>query len=418
MSCASDSIVDSAMNNDAMQAAISFIPAQQNITRATKLQDFQRYNFGVFGYKSTDAANPIIDNYLVGYHDATNKQGYYMTLKTQTTLGDKEEVIDGQSYWAYEHLGNADYTYNGTEGYIQASQTGMMSNEANQYMRYWDLAAPTTTFYAYTPYINGAKTATYNNTSKVLDIPDGALTDGYDHPSDYDYMWAAATVSKGEYGKDVQLLFHRLNAKVNLKFYEELEGYSVSIINLLEGKYNGIQATPAILKGSSYTAGQYYSKTGYSINFSSSVTSPKVTQKVGTTVSNKNPLEFAIPTDAPISTSKESATPSPTTYYALPKDNETGFTFHVSYVLTSTTGEKVVVKDATVFVPADKCNWQPNTAYTYIFKITENTNGSTDPVKDSSIDPTNPKVDPTKALFPIVFDCAQVEDWTPVDYEF
>lgn len=232
-------------------------------------------------------------------------------------------------------------------------------------------------------------------------------------------MWAAKTVAKDDYGKDVQLSFKRLNAKVNIKFYEVIEGYSIQIIDLKAGKYNGVQATPAkfSVTTSGYSAGEYYSAIGYQLDFSSSVTAPTITQTYGTTVTNTRPLIFKAPVETAIGETKSAASASPTTYYALPKNNDTGFTFHVSYELTSTTGEKIVVKNATVLVPSDKCNWKANTAYTYIFKITKDTNGSTDPDDDPTIDPTDPSVGTEQALFPIVFDGANVEDWTPEESE-
>ena len=296
-----------------------------------------------------------------------------------------------------------------------------MSNYANQYLRYWDEAAPTTTFYAYSPYINGngSGTVTFDNGTKVLTIPSQSLKDGYDQPQLYEYMWAAKTVAKDDYGKDVQLSFKRLNAKVNIKFYEVIEGYSIQIIDLKAGKYNDVQATPAkfSVTTSGYSAGEYYSAIGYQLDFSSSVTAPTITQTYGTTVTNTRPLIFKAPVETAIGETKSAASASPTTYYALPKNNDTGFTFHVSYELTSTTGEKIVVKNATVLVPSDKCNWKANTAYTYIFKITKDTNGSTDPDDDPTIDPTDPSVGTEQALFPIVFDGANVEDWTPEESE-
>lgn len=415
-SCANeDLVVDNSLKADKQQKGMCFSSSIKHITKAApaKLQDFKRYNFGVFGYKSTDPTYPVIENYLVGYNDDANKRGYYMTTDSQTTLGDKTETVDGQSYWSYEKLGYADYTYAGEDGYIKASETSLMSNYANQYLRYWDEAAPNTTFYAYSPYINGSGTVTFDNGTKVLTIPSQSLKDGYDQPQLYEYMWAAKTVAKDDYGKDVQLSFKRLNAKVNIKFWEDIEGYSIQIIDLKEGTYNGVQAAAAIYSGSAYSAGEYYSETGYSIDFSTSVISPVITETPGTTVNNLRPLVFKVPVETAIGTDKASASASPTTYFALPKNNTTGFTFHVSYELTSTTGEKIIVRNASVFVPSDKCNWKANNAYTYVFRITKNSNGSTDSDDDPSIDPTDPDVGSEKALYPIIFDGANVEDWTP-----
>ena len=415
ISCANEDIITNTGDvGSGKHQVMCFSSSLRNITRARMpLQDIERYNFGIFGYKSTDADHPVINNYLVGYNDDTHKRGYYMTLDKQTTLGDKAENVDGQSYWSYEKLGYLDYTYSGDDGYIKASEKSLMSNIDNQYLRYWDYAAPTTTFYAYSPYINGSGTATYDNSTKVMTIPANSLKDGYDLTGTYEYMWAAATVAKVDYAKDVKLSFKRLNAKVNIKFWEDIEGYSIQIIDLNEGTYSGVQAAAAIYSGSAYSAGEYYSTTGYQIDFSSSVASPDITQTLGTTVNNTRPLVFKVPAETAIGTDKASASASPTTYFALPKNNTTGFTFHVSYELTSTTGEKIIVKNATVFVPSDKCNWKANNAYTYVFRITKNSNGSTDPDDDSSIDPTDPNVGSEKALYPIVFDGANVEDWNP-----
>ena len=51
----------------------------------------------------------------------------------------------------------------------------------------------------------------------------------------------------------------------------------------------------------------------------------------------------------------------------------------IDYKLTATdgTGEVINVKGATATVPAKYTEWKPGYAYTYIFKISQNTNGST-----------------------------------------
>lgn len=411
--CTSDEVVDISQNAALADKPISFRLERKNIVRAnSKFQDKGHYNFGVFGYKSTDTTNPIMANYLVGYNSPSGGKGYYMTIEEQTTLGDASESIDGESYWAYEKLGSSDYTYTGNGGYYTSSQTQYMSNIDHQYLHYWDKNAATTTFYAYAPYINGDKTATFDPATRVLTIPDGSLHDGYDDLTAYEYMFAAREVSKVDYGHDIELAFKRLSAKVNIKFYETIDGYSARILDLNGTAIPDVQATPAIVNDGNYTAGQYYQTSGFSVNMSN-VSSPTLTQLSGQTATNTRPLVFAEPTEEEIGTSRETATASPTTYFAIPKNNSTGFTFHVSYELTSTTGEKIVVKNATAHVPADKCNWLSNTAYTYIFRISRDTNGSTDPDDDSKIDPTDPSINKDKALFPIVFDTATILDWVP-----
>ena len=82
-------------------------------------------------------------------------------------------------------------------------------------------------------------------------------------------------------------------------------------------------------------------------------------------------------------------------------------------------GETITVHDARVFVPASVTSggtttciaaWQPNTIYYYTFKITKDATGTTDP-NDDDISISDPKVPDTKALYPIVFDGATIENY-------
>lgn len=446
-SCASDELVDvSIPNAGSTHSDIRFTTNQKNITRAwTELQKAGHYNFGVFAYKNTDLVNPVMPNYLVGYCDGAN--GYDQNVGS--TWGDQEGQVDGQSWWAYEGLGSAEY--NGT--YAGAALTdAFTSNNANQYLKYWDNSAATTAFYAYAPYINnGVKsTVTYvdgtaqsatGNDTYVMCFPDGTIEAGMDNPALSEYMYAYNKVPKSEYGHDVPLQFQRLNAKVNIKFWEDVPGYKVRILDLQEGTYAGVQAAASIKDGSTpdfgYKGGKFYKKNGVKISFAGAT--PAMKQFVGTVQTNSEPLVFAAPTDAQIGENRYAASASASTYYAIPKgqggnllagtstdfsdagaaeDGDfalTGFTFHVSYELTAEdTGEKIVVNNATVHVPCDYANWKPNTHYTYIFKITKNSNGSTDdPTQPGgpTIDPTDPEVPVTPALYPIVFDNCTVVDW-------
>ena len=85
----------------------------------------------------------------------------------------------------------------------------------------------------------------------------------------------------------------------------------------------------------------------------------------------------------------------------LPQEATKDMQIKVDYQLTSTDGsnETIDVKGATVSVGKDKINWEINHSYTYIFKISVNTNGTTG--GEGS----------TVGLYPITFD-AVVEDFT------
>ena len=444
-SCSSDFDLSEGGGNAGGSDVIGFQMRTGNTSRATTgLQSAGHYNFGVFGYKKNDKVNPIMGNYLVGYFDA---KGYQP--RTGSTVGDQPGVADGTSYWMYEKMGYGQF--NGTyAGETVNPNTPYASNNEGQYLRYWDKSADHTCFYAYAPYVNtGAtgKTVTYvdgtpkesSNDTYVLTIPNGTIKHGFDDPSTYEFMYASAKVLVGDYGHDVSLKFNRLNAKVNIKFWEDIEGYSVRLIDLTPAY--GVAATPSIKEDGQgsygYKLGKIYTKNGVKIQFNADAEFQNLKQYAGETTSD--PLNFKTPTASLIGENRVMATPSPSTYYAIPKGSganvladgelnytasgsapatelaQTGLTFHVSYELISTTGEKITVTDATVHVPKDYCNWEANKHYTYIFRITKNSNGSTGTTTPK---PEDPEVPTVNALYPIVFDNCVVEDWATEDSEW
>ena len=93
-------------------------------------------------------------------------------------------------------------------------------------------------------------------------------------------------------------------------------------------------------------------------------------------------------------------------FYQLtfPVDDSHPLTLRVDYTLISTdgSGETITVHGAKAVVPSTYTKWQPNYAYTYIFKISDNTNGTTDYA--------------TEGLTAITFD-AVVADFTDVSGE-
>ncbi|MCI6105196.1 MAG: hypothetical protein MR693_08945 [Bacteroidales bacterium] len=449
VNCSSDFDFSEGQGGGGVSDVIGFQVQGRNSIKRGTLQGANHYNFGVFAYKSTDQTNNIMDNYLVGYFDDADAY-----TKSGSTTDDKPGQVDGKSNWMYEGMGWAQFhgTYAGEN---VAKDTKYASNNEYQYLRYWDNSAESTCFYAYVPYLNkGAVGATVSyvdgtakgdaaNTDKyVMTFPNGTIKHGYDDEQAYEYMYASTKVGKANYGHDVQLEFKRLNAKVNIKFWEDIPGYSVHMIDLgnVAGHDWTISAVPSIKKTGQgtygYKLGAIYTENGIKIKFNTDATVNETKQYQGTTTDK--PLEFKTPTAATIGESRIEATLSPTTYFAIPKykttpvlsntaanyDNHgtlntdlasTGLTFHVSYELISTTGEKITVKDATVHVPANYCEWRENTRYTYIFKITTNSNGTTG---SETPKPTDPSVPTEMALYPIVFDNCTVEEWKDNESEW
>lgn len=87
------------------------------------------------------------------------------------------------------------------------------------------------------------------------------------------------------------------------------------------------------------------------------------------------------------------------TYVFPMEENGNALHLKVNYKLTSTdgSGETIYVSGANAVVPANFAQWMANYAYTYLFKISDNTNGS-----------TNPGSGP-EGLYPITFDAVVVD---------
>ena len=416
-SCSNDTELGS-NNAENKQNVIGFEVLNKNSIKTkageNSLEANGHYNFGVFAYKniSGSSSQQVMNNYLVGYKGIN--VGYNLTDANQTTLS--------SSNWAYEKLGSSEYTYDGSEGYYTKNNTFYMSNNANQYLKYWDKSSESVDFYAYAPYINGNQTATFAPDTKKMTIGNDGIKDGYDDRSKHEFMYANTTVAKANYDKKVQLAFKRISAKMQIKFYEDIAGYKVQILNLKEDNTSGVCAAPAIAptgEGTTYTYGTLYHSAGATIDFSSANPSLSLTGNTKFTRESTNGecLRFNVPTANSIGTDKNNASPSSTTYYLIPiNQDNTGLTFHVTYKLTAEdTRETIIVRNATVHVPYSACNWTSNNSYTYIFKITKNSTGTTE--SNPTIDPSDPNPSTDKALYPIIFDECTIENWTEVDSE-
>lgn len=423
-SCSSDELVNkSAASNE---APIAFSVEKKNMTRATTEQNLEatgHYNFGVWAYKYGTGltTQQVMGNYLVGYSNG-NGLGYD---KTNSTTWDASAgtLKDHTSPWFYENLGNTEYTYDGTAGYYTKDQKAYMSAKENQYLRYWDLAYTTTNFYAYAPY--KASGVTFDETTKKITVDHAAQKAGYDDASLDEFMYAGASSTNADQ-KDVTLQFKHLGAQVNLRFYESVRGYKVEIIDVTTSG-TGIQATPATTDGTTYTKANYYTECGATIDYST-VTNPTATVDHNGAATTQDNLIFKIPNSGLTSYNGYNVIPesiddptnqtyasSPTTYYPVAQgDSEVGFTFHVSYkLIAEDNDEEITVNDARVYVPAKSGSefiaaWQPNTKYTYTFKITKNSTGSTDPTYP---DVDDPKVPANPTVYPIVFDGATIVDY-------
>jgi len=457
-------------------APIEFSVQKENITRVANLEAVNHYNFGVWAWKVNGTNSlpdrEVIRHYLVGWSDGTGK-GYDKTGATTYHI----------SPWFYEGLGNEDYTYSGEAGYYKATDADYMSAQAKQYLRYWDLAYENTNFFCYAPY-NKNVSFSFNADNHTGTMSFGAantIRDGYDEPQNssyahYDrslgeYMYAGIQTLNSALAR-VNVPFKHMGAQLLIRFYEDVPGYKVELIDLCEDHgateatgdlTKGIQATPSIQQiagaDTTYANGTYYITSSATVSFAANATPTYTPAWEGSTSrTNTTPLMFKVPTAglstealAPANltdyaglndtvhkvirdkslTGVQEYSYSPTIYYpvAQPASSKTGLTFHVSYRLIAEDNQEVItVHNATVHVPytgtvmtgATEASaletsalitaWQPNMKYTYTFKITTDTSGTTSPTQ--TIDPTSPTPGKSKALYPIVFEQATIVDYT------
>lgn len=462
------------------QIPIGFSVQKQNITRAANLETVNHYNFGVWAWKVQGRNGledaEVMENYLVGYSDGVSKG--YDNANASTWAETSGTAFDQKSPWFYEKLGNEEYTYEGTAGFYKASQTAYMSAKATQLLRYWDLGYVKTNFYCYSPY-DADVTFTKEGATSTMTFPaTSTIRDGYLEPvntayadidrSLFEFLYAGVQASNDEL-KEVNIPFKHMGAQLFIRFYEDIRGYKVEIIDL--GADNGtmasgasadmgkgIQATPAVLSGSSYSKGSYYTTQGGTISFAEDTATPTFNPNWDGSTSVQTPLMFKIPqaglstaTDAPANLTdfegrgstvhkiiKEVSTSgtqeysySPTIYFPVsqPTSSTTGLTFHISYrIIAEDNKEVITIHNATVHVPVSGSvkagateasatsqtlpitAWQPNVRYTYTFKFKTNSSGTTDP--GVTIDPTDPTASTNQSLFPIVFDAATIDDFS------
>lgn len=492
-SCSNESIIDANHAGlESKQTPIGFEINKGNISRVearAKFEEIGHYNFGVWAYKYGGSLSDqkVMDNYLVGYSDESGNG--YDHSKSTTWAGIAGSNSDYKSCWFYESLGKLEYTYDGTDGkgYYKNTDTKFMSANDYQYLRYWDLAYKSTNFYAYAPYKSSGVTLDYtNNGAATMTFEKGVLQSGYDYTPDTKFENASPkqdrTLSQNMYAcvratngnkQDVSVRFNHMGAQLFIRFYEEIPGYRVEIINLgddggnmvstaTEDQKQGIQATPSKKSGESYSLGNYYKTCGGTVTFTADANASYNPAWESTAETTQENLMFFAPstdnndyatTNVPeaykssasnltISDAQNVGTGavthyvipekvttgsdqtyawSPTIYYpvAQPTTSETGFNFHVSYRIISDDNKEVTtVHNATVFVPATSTTtstsyiaaWQPATRYIYTFKITKNSTGTTNPF--DNIDPTDPTPSTTKSLYPIVFDEVTIEDYS------
>ena len=208
-----------------------------------------------------------------------------------------------------------------------------------------------------------------------------------------------AVEKENDYGKPVELSFRHLASKVRMALFETIPGYVVSDVKFYAdatGTTNSEEGTLFGKFNNSGTLTVYFPTTGIvnkdkkdynkaHVKFTASTTAGEtgvLNHKGFGAVKYNNQNEGTILAGSTY-LSQNAADPSycgAGYQNVLPSEGApSSITLRIDYKLTSVDGsnETINVKGATATVPAQYTEWKSGYAYTYIFKISQDTNGST-----------------------------------------
>lgn len=403
VSCQNDEF-SALSNGESSSPQITFGIGVPGSTRATTLvgeeaADRLGGNFLVHGFKyygtepTTDLVNPSKQQEVFDYYNVNYISGSAMTTQTNTTG------------WEYA-------------GYLTPSGE-------DQTIKYWDYEASGYVFSAVSG--TGIKARKIEATDPVASVYDkgwyvqipagGSLSDLYAsarHPM-------PKPASGASYDETVNLTFYSMITKVRFAIYETVPGYKVSIDRFYykgQDKWNKTADNFAI-SGSFRTLNSDAEtpvKVVYYDNKSAIENQPKVVLDENN-VGKPAAMLFGtnIQAQPAIGTTSVEATYDQANKgytCVLPyADVDNTLTLYVDYTLTADNGETIHVKHASAKVPANYTQWKENFAYTYLFKISDKTNGTTgDPGTPDPDDPDDPTLEPNDpaGLYPISFDACVV----------
>ena len=338
-------------------------------------------------------------------------------------------VFNGYSVW---DVANKNTTTSNTDGweYVGAKGTsnlgkGGISLTQDQTIKYWDYSASEYHFVAGSPISNFKYTLFPGKDIESATIKGLA---GHINPNNSEpaltthpvYIADPKVVKQTDYKNAVQFSFKRQQAMVRVGFYETIPGYSITKINFYDAAGNVSDVNNIILtsgttdyfvggsnvEGTIYykwseTTPSYtyaYSNTGLtkSKNWYAGKMGTLATTSAGTKIKlgDGTEMELLWGTDKDMSPNGYfTVIPTPSTTSAAP------ILIKCDYELSSDdgSGETIKVTGATAAIPKAFSKWEANTRYTYLFKISDNTNGYTGN-------------DPNKAgLYPITFDAVVTE---------
>ena len=363
--------------------------------------------FVVYGTKHVNAEDKTADNDKVAFNN-------FQVAYTASTAG---TTASNTSDWEYAGLQAYDAT------------------PTQQGVKYWDYSAKQ----GYTFYAFSSSDITYPKdeandkvlVTKVISDETSLYNKGYAVTVKTGanlgnlYFSDRVPVAKENYEKTVNLTFRNIGTKVRFGFYETVPGYTVKIDRFYIDDANAAVVTDFATMNDAQTDGFYASlqnvkgSANQAINVTyydagAEINRPRVSNPTGgydyniklgsaeTIIGKELSTSATTPTWVDGST-----TGAYSTVYPF-EGNTNPLLLKLDFTLTaddnSPNPDVIQVRGARAIIPAELVKWKGNFAYTYIFKISDKTNGTTGDVDENG----DPITDP-EGLKPITFDAVVVD---------
>lgn len=403
-SCTSDDFLGNTPGSTPTSAnsAIKFDGNAGKISRATSNtastpQGKLDYQFKIYGVKSGANNNysKVFENYSI----------WYNTTKTTSNTND------------WEYVAGAGMITTGET----ANPTKITLNDA-QTIKYWDYASDNYHFVAGSPIENFDYELDQNGniaSAKIKGLGGHIEANSGTTATTFNPVYVAKpkVVAKTDYQKPVQFEFVRQQSMVRVGIYETIPGYKITDIKFYKQGENGLEkvdatnniiltsTTPDYFVGGPDVTGTItydWTTPGYTFDYTGTYTKDKnwyagaLTKGVEATTSTETTISKLYGSDGDMDVTNGYFIVMPT----LVKD-PSAILIKCDYTLKSEdkSGETIKVTGATAAIPAAYSKWDINTRYTYLFKISENTNGTTG----------NPDDKDSAGLYPITFNAAVTE---------
>lgn len=388
-SCSSDDFLGEIQGNEQNGAtsAINFGGDTGKITRdpstGKTAADLLENNFVVVGFKGnkTDEANN--ETYAFDHYNVNFKNGSAFSTESN------------RAGWEYV---NQDMKVKGTEPAASLAQSGA----TQQTIKYWDHSCKSYDFIAFSMGKGAAsKYATPTHVDKAHLATAAYTLSGNVNTLSECYISDMKTVTEPNYNKtSVSMSFRHLASKVRMALFEIVPGYVISDVKFytdatstttdntegtLIGKFNNSGTLTVFFPttGTDHATEKDYNKAHVRFTKSTTAGETGVLNHKGFGAVNYNNQAEGTISAGKTYLSQNAAEPSycgAGYQNVLPSEGAaSAITLRIDYKLTSVDGsnETINVKGATATVPAQYTEWKSGYAYTYIFKISQDTNGST-----------------------------------------